>query len=210
MLLIALLACGEKEEDTGTTVEEVVDRTGLVVTVEPSTIDFGMVDLGGSSERAVTVKNKGDTLVLLTQMEVANIDLTIDAGGAFAVEPGQTLDLNVIWSPTIAGVIDDTLTVSAGETPDATETWLTTISGLVPMAMGNASMMGMPYSSMGQAMIGGLMVSTFMTLFVVPLFYTLFDDLRTTTVRLLSLGIARSQKTSPVLEADADGSSSVS
>jgi hypothetical protein len=130
MLLIALLACGEKEEDTGTTVEEVVDRTGLVVTVEPSTIDFGMVDLGGSSERAVTVKNKGDTLVLLTQMEVANIDLTIDAGGAFAVEPGQTLDLNVIWSPTIAGVIDDTLTVSAGETPDATETWLTTISGL--------------------------------------------------------------------------------
>jgi hydrophobic/amphiphilic exporter-1 (mainly G- bacteria), HAE1 family len=80
----------------------------------------------------------------------------------------------------------------------------TTIFGLVPMAMGNASMMGMPYSSMGQAMIGGLMVSTFMTLFVVPLFYTLFDDLRTTTVRLLSLGIARSRKTSPVLEADAE------
>ena len=66
----------------------------------------------------------------------------------------------------------------------------TTIFGLVPMAMGNASMMGMPYSSMGQAMIGGLLTSTFLTLFVVPLFYTLLDDLRLATARLLALASA--------------------
>jgi len=57
-------------------------------------------------------------------------------------------------------------------------TTCTTICGLLPMALGNSSMIGMPYSPMGRAMIGGLMMSTVLTLVVVPLFYLLLDDLR--------------------------------
>ncbi|MCP4153361.1 MAG: efflux RND transporter permease subunit, partial [bacterium] len=56
-------------------------------------------------------------------------------------------------------------------------TALTTIFGLVPMALGNASLIGIPYSPMGITMIGGLISSTFLTLFAVPVFYTYFDDL---------------------------------
>jgi len=63
----------------------------------------------------------------------------------------------------------------------------TTIFGLVPMSVGNANMLGLSYNTLGQAMIGGLVTSTLLTLFVVPLFYTLFDDLRITAGRLVGL-----------------------
>ncbi|WP_221031413.1 efflux RND transporter permease subunit [Actomonas aquatica] len=57
-------------------------------------------------------------------------------------------------------------------------TTCTTVCGLIPMALGNSQMIGMPYSPMGRAMIGGLIMSTVLTLVVVPLFYLLLDDLR--------------------------------
>ena len=39
-------------------------------------------------------------------------------------------------------------------------------------------MLGTPYAPLGITMIGGLVSSTILTLFVVPLFYTYLDDLR--------------------------------
>lgn len=57
-------------------------------------------------------------------------------------------------------------------------TALTTIVGLIPMALGTSALVGIPYSPLGRAVIGGLVASTALTLFVVPLFYTLFDDAR--------------------------------
>jgi HAE1 family hydrophobic/amphiphilic exporter-1 len=54
-------------------------------------------------------------------------------------------------------------------------TALTTIFGLMPMAIGKSSLIGIPYAPLGRTMIGGLITSTFLTLFVVPLFYTYFD-----------------------------------
>ncbi len=56
-------------------------------------------------------------------------------------------------------------------------TALTTICGLIPMAMGKSTLIGIPYSPLGRAVIGGLTISTLLTLFVVPIFYTFFDDL---------------------------------
>ncbi|MEN8154336.1 MAG: efflux RND transporter permease subunit [Acidobacteriota bacterium] len=57
-------------------------------------------------------------------------------------------------------------------------TALTTIFGLLPMAIGNTGLVGIPYAPMGITLIGGLISSTFLTLFAVPIFYTYFDDLR--------------------------------
>ncbi|MCB9533076.1 MAG: efflux RND transporter permease subunit [Myxococcales bacterium] len=54
----------------------------------------------------------------------------------------------------------------------------TTIFGLVPMAIGTTSLVGIPYSPLGRAVMGGLVASTLLTLFVVPLFYASLDDLR--------------------------------
>jgi HAE1 family hydrophobic/amphiphilic exporter-1 len=57
-------------------------------------------------------------------------------------------------------------------------TTLTTVCGMIPMAVGNSKIIGVPYAPLGRTMIGGLLVSTVLTLLVVPLFYTLLDDLR--------------------------------
>jgi len=57
-------------------------------------------------------------------------------------------------------------------------TAFTTIGGLLPMAVGNARMIGIPYAPMGRTIIGGLLTSTFLSLLAVPWAYTLFDDMR--------------------------------
>ena len=72
-------------------------------------------------------------------------------------------------------------------------TAFTTIFGLIPMAVGNANLIGMPYAPLGRVMIGGLLSSTALTLVAVPLFYTFFDDLRNTwsKVQVLAFGRAK-------------------
>lgn len=65
-------------------------------------------------------------------------------------------------------------------------TSFTTIGGLLPMALGNAALIGTPYAPMGLTLIGGLFTSTFLTLLAVPVLYTLFDDLSLFFRRMLS------------------------
>ena len=65
-------------------------------------------------------------------------------------------------------------------------TTFTTIMGLLPMSMGNSSLMGTPYAPLGRTMMGGLLASTLLTLLVVPLFYTLLDDLRLALRRIFT------------------------
>lgn len=81
-------------------------------------------------------------------------------------------------------------------------TSFTTVFGLLPMAVGNASLIGMPYAPMGRTMMGGLLASTAMTLVIVPLFYTLLDDLRELWKRLIAAAFGpRGKKETAVSEA---------
>ena len=57
-------------------------------------------------------------------------------------------------------------------------TTFTTICGLIPMAVGNPNVVGTDYAPLGRTMMGGLLASMVLTLLVVPLCYTFFDDLR--------------------------------
>jgi HAE1 family hydrophobic/amphiphilic exporter-1 len=72
-------------------------------------------------------------------------------------------------------------------------TAFTTIGGLIPMAVGNAKMIGMSYSPMGRTIIGGLIFSTFVSLVAVPWAYTIFDDMRNYFKRIVS-GILLARK----------------
>jgi len=56
-------------------------------------------------------------------------------------------------------------------------TALTTILGCIPLAIGSGSGRDLLYS-LGRALAGGLTMGTILTLFVVPLSYTLIDDLQ--------------------------------
>jgi len=68
-------------------------------------------------------------------------------------------------------------------------TAFTTIGGLLPMAVGNTAMIGIPYAPMGRTIIGGLLTSTLLSLIAVPWAYTLFDDMREYFKRLTALYI---------------------
>jgi HAE1 family hydrophobic/amphiphilic exporter-1 len=72
-------------------------------------------------------------------------------------------------------------------------TAFTTIGGLIPMAVGNAKMIGISYAPMGRTIIGGLIFSTLVSLVAVPWAYTLFDDMRNYFKRLVS-GIVLGRK----------------
>ncbi len=63
-------------------------------------------------------------------------------------------------------------------------TALTTIAGMIPLTIQGASSIGLSYRSFGLTLIGGLTSATLLTLLVVPVFYTLFDDLREIFTRL--------------------------
>jgi HAE1 family hydrophobic/amphiphilic exporter-1 len=56
-------------------------------------------------------------------------------------------------------------------------TSLTTIVGLIPMALNEETGDGLSYKVLARAVCGGLLTSTFFTLWIVPLCYSLFDDL---------------------------------
>ncbi len=83
-------------------------------------------------------------------------------------------------------------------------TTFTTVFGLLPMSIGNSNLIGIPYAPLGRTMMGGLLCSTFLTLFVVPLFYTYLDDLRMILRRIIVAVFSRSEAVS-YRGAQADG-----
>ncbi|MDA8020897.1 MAG: efflux RND transporter permease subunit [Thermoanaerobaculia bacterium] len=72
-------------------------------------------------------------------------------------------------------------------------TALTTISGMFPLLLGGQGELGMSYDSFAVTLIGGMAVATLLTLLVVPVVYTVFDDLRI----LLSSSVARLAQRKP-------------
>ncbi|MDG1892591.1 MAG: efflux RND transporter permease subunit [Verrucomicrobiota bacterium] len=73
-------------------------------------------------------------------------------------------------------------------------TALTTIIGMIPLTFSQPTELGLSYKSFGLTLIGGMTTATILTLLVVPVFYTFFDDLRERVMqgtRSLTAGITR-------------------
>ena len=51
------------------------------------------------------------------------------------------------------------------------------VISVLPVALGKSKLMGIPYSSLGIVIISGMILSTLITLVVLPLIYEIFDDL---------------------------------
>jgi HAE1 family hydrophobic/amphiphilic exporter-1 len=77
-------------------------------------------------------------------------------------------------------------------------TALTTVCGMIPLLLSGATSIGLSYTSFAISLIGGLITATLLTLLVVPIFYTLFDDLREYLVGLLAWGRRRAPRAARV------------
>lgn len=62
-------------------------------------------------------------------------------------------------------------------------TALTTVIGMIPLTFSEPNRLGIGYKSFGLTLIGGMTTATLLTLLVVPVFYTFFDDVRVTFTR---------------------------
>jgi len=76
-------------------------------------------------------------------------------------------------------------------------TTFTTAFGLIPMAVGNSKMVGLAYAPLGRTMMGGLLASTVLTLMLVPLFYTFFDDFRELVQKVMASAFAEEEEKVP-------------
>lgn len=63
----------------------------------------------------------------------------------------------------------------------------TTIFGLLPVAIGQSKIMGIPYSSLGVCIISGMLFSTLITLILLPIVYIFFDDVESKIKSLAGL-----------------------
>jgi HAE1 family hydrophobic/amphiphilic exporter-1 len=79
-------------------------------------------------------------------------------------------------------------------------TAFTTIGGLIPMALGNAKMIGISYQPLGLTIVGGMMFSTMVSLVAVPWAYMLFDDMRNYFKRVVGGILIRKVKAKPVTD----------
>jgi HAE1 family hydrophobic/amphiphilic exporter-1 len=73
-------------------------------------------------------------------------------------------------------------------------TALTTVGGMLPLAFTEAPSEGIPYQPFGKTLVGGMITSTVLTLVVVPVCYTLFDDLREVVMRWSSRRLASDEE----------------
>ncbi len=67
----------------------------------------------------------------------------------------------------------------------------TTIVGLIPLAWGDANLMGMSYFPLARTVMGGLLASTALTLVVLPTYYVILDDLGIWFRRICQVGAPR-------------------
>jgi HAE1 family hydrophobic/amphiphilic exporter-1 len=71
----------------------------------------------------------------------------------------------------------------------------TTVIGVLPMALGTETFVDIPYAPLGRVIAGGLAVATVLTLFFVPLTYSLLDDLGAAGRRWLAFAWPRREVT---------------
>ena len=76
-------------------------------------------------------------------------------------------------------------------------TALTTISGMVPVTLAGTTSIGLSYKSFGLTLIGGMTTATLLTLLVVPVAYTFFDDARKSLTELLGRAAGSQVKLHP-------------
>ncbi|HVS14155.1 MAG TPA: efflux RND transporter permease subunit [Thermoanaerobaculia bacterium] len=70
-------------------------------------------------------------------------------------------------------------------------TALTTICGMVPLTLSASTQFGLSYKSFGLTLIGGMVTSSLLTLLVVPVFYSLFEDGRAALARAVRAAAGR-------------------
>ena len=86
-----------------------------VILIDPASVDFGDVIVGASADAMVTISNTGTDDLEITSIASDNADFTLSSAGGVTVEPSQSFDLGVAFSPSTEGAIAGTLTLTTNK-----------------------------------------------------------------------------------------------
>jgi hypothetical protein len=72
-----------------------------ILSISPTTIDFGKVKVGSDARHSITITNKGKEALTITKMNVAPAPvLSVSPQGEVKIDPGRTASFEVRFQPT--------------------------------------------------------------------------------------------------------------
>ena len=89
-----------------------VNVAAPMISISPSSLDFGGVNVGGSSSRSITVQNVGGGV--LTGNATTTVPFAIVSGASYNLNAGQSQTITVRFSPTSAGNFEGNVSFSGG------------------------------------------------------------------------------------------------
>jgi hypothetical protein len=89
-----------------------VNVAAPLISVSPSSLNFGNVNVGGSSDKNFTVKNNGGGV--LTGTATTNPPFSIVSGGSYSLSAGQSQTVTVRLAPTSAGTFLGNVSFTGG------------------------------------------------------------------------------------------------
>jgi hypothetical protein len=92
---------GEGLDDGGT-------ESGADIAASPDPVDFGLVDVGSSQRRTVTVSNIGDEAFFLLDIETdpPTLEWDLDQYLPLEFDPGESREVTLEWSPVSIGTLE--------------------------------------------------------------------------------------------------------
>jgi hypothetical protein len=89
---------------------------GVTLSVNPSSVSFGNVNVGSTASRSVTVTNTGNSNVAISQENLTGANLSLSGGSAVTLSPSQSVTLTVQYAPTTAASTAGTLAIVSNAT----------------------------------------------------------------------------------------------
>ncbi|NBC17689.1 MAG: choice-of-anchor D domain-containing protein [Bacteroidetes bacterium] len=87
------------------------------IAVDPASLDFGDVFVGGSTSATFDVSNEGNGILEVTDISSTNGDFTTDFGSGFTLNPGESATTTVTFTPSSQGTITGSIDVGSTD-PD--------------------------------------------------------------------------------------------
>lgn len=118
-MLLTLLASGcIADPVTGDPIKEVgYDLPDIAVT--PTSLDFGALDLGTSTERTLTIQNVGEASLEISSFGSDDASWSVDEPDMPFIAPGESLPVTVRWTPAGTGFLDSALHIRSTDADEA-------------------------------------------------------------------------------------------
>jgi hypothetical protein len=102
-----------------------VHAQGSQLTLSPSSLTFGVVDTGQTETLLTTITNSGADSVTISQISSLNAAFTTsELKLPLALAAGQSVDLNVVFSPTAQGWTGGTIKISSNASNSSLQMWV--------------------------------------------------------------------------------------